>query len=190
LSLLDAGVPHAVLFVEDLESIDVQGIGRAIRSHHAFKPHGTNVNFVKPVDDHTIAVRTYERGVEAETLACGTGSVASAIAAVSMGRIAGFQVEHNPPRLLEEEVKYREQPRVLKQWLTPTGYQEYRSGATPASLRHAVVTVQTRSGDVLRVGFQTLIGEPNRKPQVMDVILEGDSKKVFEGIFSWQTRSG
>ena len=77
---LNTGVPHAVIVVEDLDGVDVDGLGRTIRNHEQFKPAGTNVNFARQLNAQTIAVRTYERGVEAETLACGTGSVASAIA--------------------------------------------------------------------------------------------------------------
>ena len=76
---IDAGVPHAVIFVEGLDGIDVDNIGRSIRYHDEFKPRGANVDFVEIIDDASIRIRTYERGVEAETLACGTGSVASAI---------------------------------------------------------------------------------------------------------------
>jgi diaminopimelate epimerase len=77
---LDTGVPHAVVFVDDLEEQDVAGVGREIRMHDAFQPEGTNVDFVSRSSGPDIAVRTYERGVEDETLACGTGAVASAIA--------------------------------------------------------------------------------------------------------------
>jgi diaminopimelate epimerase len=76
---LNTGVPHTVIFVQGLEKIDVYGIGRAIRCHKKFAPAGTNVNFVEVVNEGRINLRTYERGVEAETLACGTGTVASAI---------------------------------------------------------------------------------------------------------------
>ena len=76
---INTGVPHAIVFMEDLESVDVQRLGRAIRYHQHFSPKGTNANFVKVIDTNTIAVRTYERGVEGETLACGTGVVACAL---------------------------------------------------------------------------------------------------------------
>ncbi len=78
---INTGVPHAVIEVKDLENLDVQGIGRAIRYHEDFLPAGTNVDFIKVLTKDHIRVRTYERGVEDETLACGTGSVASAIVA-------------------------------------------------------------------------------------------------------------
>ena len=76
---IDTGVPHVVIFVQGLDNIDVRSIGRKIRYHKRFRPKGTNVNFIEIVDDKNIKMRTYERGVEAETLACGTGAVASAI---------------------------------------------------------------------------------------------------------------
>ncbi len=76
---LNTGVPHAVAFVDDLAAVDVVKIGAAIRYHNHFQPNGTNANFVQVLADDHIAIRTYERGVEGETLACGTGMVASAI---------------------------------------------------------------------------------------------------------------
>jgi diaminopimelate epimerase len=81
LVFMDTGVPHAVSFVEDVEGVDVAEVGRSIRHHEAFAPRGTNADFVQVVDRHTVKMRTYERGVEGETLACGTGAVASAVAA-------------------------------------------------------------------------------------------------------------
>lgn len=77
--VLNTGVPHVVAFIDDLENFDVVKYGRMIREHDHFSPAGTNVNFVKPVGTQHIAIRTYERGVEDETLACGTGMVACAI---------------------------------------------------------------------------------------------------------------
>jgi diaminopimelate epimerase len=77
--IINTGVPHAVVFVPDLTNIDVADAGKLIRYHSAFAPKGTNVNFVQEKSRAFISVRTYERGVEAETLACGTGSVASAL---------------------------------------------------------------------------------------------------------------
>ncbi len=90
---VDTGVPHAVLLVDDVNQADVIGIGRKIRYHDAFAPGGTNVNFVALNSDGTLAIRTYERGVEDETLACGTGAVAAAlVAAVKAGRTSPVQV--------------------------------------------------------------------------------------------------
>ena len=79
LHFLNTGVPHVVAFVNDLDAVDVVTHGRAIRRHEAFAPAGTNANFAKVLSPGHIAIRTYERGVEDETLACGTGMVACAL---------------------------------------------------------------------------------------------------------------
>jgi diaminopimelate epimerase len=76
---VNSGVPHVVVPVDDLESVDVRGLGSAIRRHELFAPKGANVNFLKERGPRQISIRTYERGVEDETLACGTGVVASAL---------------------------------------------------------------------------------------------------------------
>jgi diaminopimelate epimerase len=76
---INTGVPHAVIEVEDIESVDVVAMGREIRRHQQFQPAGTNVNFLMPHPEGVARVRTYERGVEDETLACGTGVVAAAL---------------------------------------------------------------------------------------------------------------
>lgn len=78
--LLNTGVPHYVQRVADLEHFDVVGEGRRLRHHPALGPEGANVNFVQEMPDGTLRVRTYERGVEDETWACGTGVTACAIA--------------------------------------------------------------------------------------------------------------
>ena len=83
---IDTGSPHYISFVENLESVDVEREGKAIRYNERYKNEGTNVNFVELSDEH-ISIRTYERGVEAETLACGTGAVACAIATFEKGYI-------------------------------------------------------------------------------------------------------
>jgi len=76
---LNTGVPHAVIFVPDADQAMVQKLGAEIRHHKQFAPRGTNVNFVQVLGPNQIRVRTYERGVEGETLACGTGVTASAL---------------------------------------------------------------------------------------------------------------
>ena len=76
---LNPGVPHAVVFVENVEKVDVQNLGRTIRRHEAFAPKGTNANFAQALDQNHLVLRTYERGVEGETLACGTGVCATAL---------------------------------------------------------------------------------------------------------------
>jgi len=78
-NFINTGVPHTVVFVEGLDKIDVVNLARLIRYHRRFSPQGTNVDFVEIKDDKSIKIRTYERGVEDETFACGTGAVASAI---------------------------------------------------------------------------------------------------------------
>jgi diaminopimelate epimerase len=78
---IDTGVPHAVIFTDSLEQINVNELGLKIRHHPNFDPDGTNVNFAKVLGDDRIAIRSFERGVEKETLACGTGAAAAAIAA-------------------------------------------------------------------------------------------------------------
>ncbi len=82
-SSINTGVPHVVQMVEDLENYDVSRFGPAIRFHPLYQPEGTNANFIEVRDVHTIHIRTYERGVEDETLACGTGAVASALIGAS-----------------------------------------------------------------------------------------------------------
>lgn len=86
-SFINTGVPHVVSYVTDIETCDVFRLGRIIRYHEHFRPAGTNANFVKVEDSHTIIVRTYERGVEDETLACGTGAVASALVSSLKGLV-------------------------------------------------------------------------------------------------------
>ncbi|MGD9014642.1 MAG: diaminopimelate epimerase [Candidatus Omnitrophota bacterium] len=78
-NFINTGVPHTVIFAQGLDNIDVVNIGRQIRNHAHFLPMGTNVDFVQIIDDDNIKIRTYERGVEDETLACGTGTVAAAL---------------------------------------------------------------------------------------------------------------
>ncbi|MDR0915176.1 MAG: diaminopimelate epimerase [Endomicrobium sp.] len=86
IDFINTGVPHVVIFVKDINNIDVSKYGQLIRYHDQFKQiGGTNVNFVKVKNNNTILVRTYERGVEGETLACGTGITASGIITVLKG---------------------------------------------------------------------------------------------------------
>jgi diaminopimelate epimerase len=100
--ILDTGAPHVVVFLDenpgigstDLAMVDVAGLGREIRFSPRFGAEGTNVNFVVVNADGSLGVRTYERGVEGETLACGTGSVASALIA---SKVKGL---HSPQRII------------------------------------------------------------------------------------------
>lgn len=84
---VNSGVPHAVVVVEDLANVDVARLGAAIRYHADFAPKGTNANFIQITGPHSLSVRTYERGVEAETLACGTGIVAAGLLAGKTRRV-------------------------------------------------------------------------------------------------------
>ena len=86
--LVDTGVPHLVVFVKDIERAPVEALGRRLRSHPGLGGDGANVNFVGPPRaDGVVPMRTYERGVEGETLACGTGIVASALVSARAGRV-------------------------------------------------------------------------------------------------------
>jgi len=99
---LDTGVPHAVLFVANADKAMVQPLGAEIRHHSHFAPRGTNVNFVQVLGAGKIRVRTYERGVEGETLACGTGVTASALIAAELhGFPSPIQVQVQSGDMLE-----------------------------------------------------------------------------------------
>ena len=88
-SYIRVGVPHYVVYVEsDLWSHDIEPLGRALRTHRDLAPDGANVNFVVIRDEHSIALRTYERGVEGETLSCGSGIVASVSVSALFGRVS------------------------------------------------------------------------------------------------------
>ncbi|MFA5090947.1 MAG: diaminopimelate epimerase [Candidatus Omnitrophota bacterium] len=106
-NFINTGVPHAVIFTEGLEKINVADIGRQLRFHKYFSPHGTNVDFIETIGRQSIKIRTYERGVEGETLACGTGSVASAlIFALKTGLRAKISVHTASKEVLFVEFKY------------------------------------------------------------------------------------
>lgn len=87
MDFINTGVPHAVIFVDEISTQPVEEAGRHLRYHAEFAPAGTNVNFVQVKDPRNLSVRTYERGVEAETLACGTGCIASSVIAAKNGLV-------------------------------------------------------------------------------------------------------
>jgi len=84
---INTGVPHVVVFINDVDGHDVFNLGRTIRYHGEYQPAGTNANFARVLNRHRIKLRTYERGVEDETLACGTGAVATALVASWTGLV-------------------------------------------------------------------------------------------------------
>jgi len=88
--MVTVGVPHFLLpWTGDLDAAPVVEMGRALRWHAAFQPAGTNVDFVRFADSRRLEIRTYERGVEDETLSCGTGVVAAAALGLALGRLGG-----------------------------------------------------------------------------------------------------
>ena len=87
LHFVNTGVPHAVVLVDDLSAVDLPDLGSYIRRHPLFDPAGTNADFIQVSGPDSLAIRTYERGVEAETLACGTGIVAAAWVADKLGLV-------------------------------------------------------------------------------------------------------
>ncbi|GAB4185672.1 MAG: diaminopimelate epimerase [Simkaniaceae bacterium] len=108
---LNTGVPHAVIFINDLQKFPIVEFGREIRSHSFFAPQGVNVNFVEAKESE-LFIRTYERGVEAETLACGSGGAAAAICArylkmiknkVNVHFFSGEKVQYEIQKNSEEE---------------------------------------------------------------------------------------
>jgi diaminopimelate epimerase len=99
---IDTGVPHVVIFVDDIKANSLMAIAPKIRFHPYFAPKGTNVNFAATLPSGEIAVRTYERGVEQETLACGTGAVAVALAAVKIyGHTSPIKIHTQSQEILE-----------------------------------------------------------------------------------------
>jgi diaminopimelate epimerase len=86
-NFVNSGVPHVVIEVDDLQALDLQRLGAAIRYHEDFAPAGTNANFIRITGPDSLELRTYERGVEGETLACGTGMAACALTAGRAGKV-------------------------------------------------------------------------------------------------------
>lgn len=83
---VNTGVPHTVIFVDDIDAVEIEETAPPIRRHTSF-PQGANVNFVTVTGDDSIRIRTFERGIEGETLSCGTGATASAAVAHKLGRV-------------------------------------------------------------------------------------------------------
>jgi len=129
---INTGVPHAVFFTDDADREMVQNVGAEVRHHQDFAPRGTNVDWVQSLGGRSIRVRTYERGVEGETLACGTGVVASAIVAhVVRGTALPVVVTVQSGRVLE--VDFQRTGEEFRD-VTLTGLAEYSfEGVLPDS---------------------------------------------------------
>lgn len=84
---VNSGEPHLVIIANDVSKADIKQVGKAARDTDEYRENGVNVNFVQVIDRHNIRIRTYERGVEDETQACGTGATASVVAAVKLGLV-------------------------------------------------------------------------------------------------------
>lgn len=100
LHFVDTGVPHAVVLVEDFQTFSFQNRGAYLRHHPQFGPRGANVNFVKQLDSGALQVRTFERGVEGETLSCGTGATAVAAVAAQLFQLPSPIITHFPGGVL------------------------------------------------------------------------------------------
>ncbi len=108
LFVVDTGVPHAVLFVDDLDNVNVSETGAALRFSPHFAPHGVNVNFVSKLESGKVALRTYERGVEGETLACGTGAAAAAFVVMKHDNLASPIVTLTRLSFDQTPIQYRQ----------------------------------------------------------------------------------
>lgn len=128
---LDTGVPHVVVFVEDIEKIDLASLGPYVRNHPDFAPSGTNLNIAQVGSNQKIKMRTYERGVEGETLGCGTGAAAVAIAAAHKYQI---------PSPVCIETKSREEL-VVGFGTTKSGYNNISQSGTAHLVYHGTINI-------------------------------------------------
>jgi diaminopimelate epimerase len=127
LRFVTVGVPHVVVRVDDIESVDVTGRGRVLRTAPVLGPAGANVNFVAPTKEGPWLIRTYERGVEGETLACGTGTVATAIALAWQKEVAmpaRFRTRGGPELCVRGTI---EQSHARNVWLVGQGKLVFRA---------------------------------------------------------------
>lgn len=131
---VNTGVPHTVLRVDDLEHCPVDELGRMVRNHALFAPRGTNADFIRVTGPDSLEIRTYERGVEGETLACGTGAIAAALVSAERGLVT------SPARVRtwggEELVIHfeREEGAVTEVWLEGNTSVVYRGRMDPEAL--------------------------------------------------------
>ena len=134
---LNTGTRHFVKFVEDVDAIDMATEGKALRWNEAFAPEGANVNFVQRMPDGTLKIRTYEKGVEGETLACGTGITAAALAAWFARILPGdTDAGHSDGQCRDRR------PLV-----------GHGTALCPSRLAPAGIRLQARRGDMLSVDF-------------------------------------
>jgi diaminopimelate epimerase len=142
-AFLDTGSPHLVLFTADLEQVDVLGLGKTLRFRPELAPEGANVNFVRREGPSEIAVRTYERGVELETLACGTGSVAAAVVSSLLGHCVApvtVRVRSGESLLVRFEKK---DDRVTDVVLEGSAHMLFSGNALYDPLSHSLESLQT-----------------------------------------------
>jgi diaminopimelate epimerase len=130
---IDTGVPHAVVTVDDVSRFDLKRLGPEIRYHEAFAPGGANVNVIDLSEKGVIRIRTYERGVEAETMACGTGAVAAAVTA-SLKKDVSPPVTLVPPSGSALVVRFRQGPAVTGVTLEGDARLIYRGTLNPEAL--------------------------------------------------------
>lgn len=123
---LNTGVPHVVEFVKELANVDVHARGKAIRHHARFAPRGTNYNAIEIDKDSQISIRTFERGVEGETLACGTGATAAALAAAKVYNIPSpIKIKTASGEHLTISFKADEEGNVEHVWMSGSATREF-----------------------------------------------------------------
>ena len=154
---LNTGTRHFVKFVEDVDAIDVATEGKTLRWNEAFAPEGANINFVQQLPDGSLKIRTFEKGVEGETLACGTGITAAALAAWFAGILPGdTDAGHSDGQCRDRR------PLV-----------GHGTALCPSRLAPAGIRLQARRGDILTVDFI-----PDGPARFHDIHLTGPAEFV------------
>jgi diaminopimelate epimerase len=179
---VNTGVAHVVVPVAKLDDVDVNRLGRALRYHRRFSPEGANVNFIQADSKHPsrLRVRTYERGVEGETLACGTGVAASAVvyAMTENGQASppAFAGGHGLCPWGNSK-----QNTLLRRGVAPKGRSEWCNGHGRGAPHR--IEVDTNSGERLSVSF--LAAKVGSKWRVSNVILNGPARQICRGTARW-----
>lgn len=127
---IDTGVPHVIVTTDDAGRFDLDALGPKIRYHKAFAPDGTNVNVIDVSKEGVIRIRTYERGVEAQTMACGTGAVAAAVTAFLRGSVSP-PVTIEPPSGVKLVVRFRKEQDITDVTLEGDARIVYRGTLNP-----------------------------------------------------------